>query len=198
MKLFKNRIFIFILGGVFFGSITGVVAYGMAADNVSYTPKDNNWNVENVDQALNDLYTNRINQNSFGTTRYATSAGDLISKRTSTLSNVSKGKYMVVVTTTYNWTTYASSWPIESGTLSSGNLSCNSSNCQISFLGGYFNTLRPTGMDHGYYSQYASHVRTYYVEIKENNDSLSSYISDGNIESTYRASHATITAIPVN
>lgn len=45
----------FVLGAVIFGSITGVVAYNFSAKSVSYTPKDTNWKVDNVESAINDL-----------------------------------------------------------------------------------------------------------------------------------------------
>ena len=55
-RLLNSKLFIFILGGIIFGSITGVVAYTINAKDVTYTPKDNNWNVKNVEEAINDLY----------------------------------------------------------------------------------------------------------------------------------------------
>ena len=45
-----------IIIAIIVGSITGVVAYNYSAKDISYTPKDNNWNVDNVDNALGDLY----------------------------------------------------------------------------------------------------------------------------------------------
>ena len=56
-KIFKNPIFTFILGAVLFSGITGVVAYQYQASQVSFTPKDKTWKVDNVKEAIDDLYT---------------------------------------------------------------------------------------------------------------------------------------------
>ena len=57
-KLFKNKLFFFILLTlIIFG--TGVaLAYSYLADEVGFTPKDSNWHVDNVDAAL-DSFTDR-------------------------------------------------------------------------------------------------------------------------------------------
>ena len=55
-KVLKSRVFIFIATAVVFSSIGGVVASQILATNVSYTPSDNSWNVNNVNSAINDLY----------------------------------------------------------------------------------------------------------------------------------------------
>ena len=51
----KKTVFAFLLGVVLTGSIAGVVAYNYNAKDVSYTPNDNNWNVNNVEDAIKDL-----------------------------------------------------------------------------------------------------------------------------------------------
>lgn len=40
------------------GSITGVVAYTLNASDVSYTPKDNTWEVSSVQEAITDIKKN--------------------------------------------------------------------------------------------------------------------------------------------
>ena len=56
-KLLKNRIFIFILGGIVCSSVTAA-AYTISAKQIGYTPKDSSWKVTNVADAITDLYSN--------------------------------------------------------------------------------------------------------------------------------------------
>lgn len=42
-------------------SFTSIFAYSLIAENIGFTPHDSNWNVENVDAALNNL-NQRTNQ----------------------------------------------------------------------------------------------------------------------------------------
>jgi len=51
----KKTILSFILGGIIFGCI-GIYAANYLASDVTYTPKDTNWEVNNVNEALDDLY----------------------------------------------------------------------------------------------------------------------------------------------
>jgi len=51
----KKFIIGFISGGIIFGSI-GVYASGLLANSVGFTPKDTTWKVNNVEEAVNDLY----------------------------------------------------------------------------------------------------------------------------------------------
>ena len=54
MKILKNRLFIFILGGILFSSITAIAVTTISADKITYTDKNN---VERtVDVVLDDLY----------------------------------------------------------------------------------------------------------------------------------------------
>ncbi len=55
-KVLKSRIFSFILGAVIFGGIVGVSAYSILASDIEYTPQDATWEVDNVSDALNELY----------------------------------------------------------------------------------------------------------------------------------------------
>ena len=61
-KIFKSRMFAFILGAVIFGGIVGVSAYTILANDVGYTPKDTTWkksngeDITNVKDAIDELY----------------------------------------------------------------------------------------------------------------------------------------------
>lgn len=62
-KIFKSRIFAFILGAFIFSGITAVSAYTILANDIGYTPKDTTWkksngeDITNVKEALDELYT---------------------------------------------------------------------------------------------------------------------------------------------
>ena len=55
----KSNIFSFIVGAVLFGGIGVVAAYNMLAKDIKYTPSDTSWNVDNVEDAIDDLYANK-------------------------------------------------------------------------------------------------------------------------------------------
>lgn len=57
-KVFKNPIFMFILGGLCFGSLT-VFALSVNSNEVLFTPSNENWAVDNVEDAINDLYNKK-------------------------------------------------------------------------------------------------------------------------------------------
>ncbi|MBR1416349.1 MAG: hypothetical protein IJ572_00835 [Bacilli bacterium] len=59
-KLIKNPIFMFMLGVVISIGITSVFAYSLLAPNVGYTPKDEEWDVSDVKEALDDLQERAI------------------------------------------------------------------------------------------------------------------------------------------
>ena len=58
MKFIKSNIKIFVavvITMIVTASITGVVAYNYSAKDISYTSSDSNWNVNNVEDAINSL-----------------------------------------------------------------------------------------------------------------------------------------------
>ena len=179
-RIFKNPIFTFILGGILFGSITGVVAYSYSSNDISYTPKDTNWNVDNVGSAIDDLYNNRISENAFGTVLYSSSQGDKIGKRSTSL-NVSNNN---LNTSEFN---LGSDYE---------NLSCNNAdNCTIKQLGKYWNRIRPSSMSSCGYTHYSVMSYLYYVDVKSSSENVLSYITEDAY--TYSGTSVTIIAIPV-
>ena len=61
-KFVKNNIKLilgFILGAIIFGGIGTVVAVTLLASNISYTPSDTTWNVNNVKEAIDELYSKK-------------------------------------------------------------------------------------------------------------------------------------------
>ena len=61
-KIIKNPIFIFILSAIIFGSMGVVLAATILAKDVSYTPSNTNWKVDNVGDAIDELYNNYKNK----------------------------------------------------------------------------------------------------------------------------------------
>jgi len=61
-KIMKNPIFIFILSAIIFSSMGVVIAATILAKDVSYTPNNANWKVDNVGDAIDELYSNYKNK----------------------------------------------------------------------------------------------------------------------------------------
>ena len=61
-KIIKNPIFIFILSAIIFGSMGVALAATILAKDVSYTPSNTNWKVDNVGDAIDELYNNYKNK----------------------------------------------------------------------------------------------------------------------------------------
>ena len=53
----KKTIIAFILGGIIFSSITATAAYVYTARDIGYQPSDEDWSVDNVQEALTELKT---------------------------------------------------------------------------------------------------------------------------------------------
>ena len=78
VKNIRNRnIFSFllgvILGAIIFGEIITVLAATLLAKDVAYTPEETSWNVDNVEDAINDLYIRAKDYKKLDTTTTATS-----------------------------------------------------------------------------------------------------------------------------
>ena len=82
-KIFKSRLFFFILGAVMC-STASVLADSLLASNIEYIPTDNTFEVNRVDTALDELYertklrrvlvgtiSRNVTQDSFDCTRFA-------------------------------------------------------------------------------------------------------------------------------
>lgn len=89
----KKYIFGIIIGGIIFG--TGVFAattYLYSSDEVSYTPSDNEWNVNNVESALDSLRTQSgnalTNLKNTNIAKAVNANGDTLSSVISTLGNI--------------------------------------------------------------------------------------------------------------
>ena len=55
-KVFKNPLFTFILGVVIAASFSVYATVSILSSQVDYIPRDSEWNVNNVEDAIDDLY----------------------------------------------------------------------------------------------------------------------------------------------
>ena len=109
-KIFKNPIFTFIIGIVLTSSVVGVLAYSYAASDIYYTT-NKNANVENVEQAINDLYS-KVHLKSYDLSGIAvyynpvsnTKCTDYISSNSSTGTKTGCMKWYIVSGDTNNVT----------------------------------------------------------------------------------------------
>ena len=82
-KIFKSRLFFFILGAAVFSTVS-VLADSLLASNIEYNPTDNTFEVDKVNTALDELYertklrrvlvgtiSRNVTQDSFDCTRFA-------------------------------------------------------------------------------------------------------------------------------
>jgi len=89
-KLRHNTLFGFILGGIVFSSIVyGINEY--ESNSIEYSPTDESWKVNNVNEAINSLYSMKIELDSTKTSlNNIKSIGDAVA------GNILKGKTAVV------------------------------------------------------------------------------------------------------
>ena len=60
-KIKSNSLFTFILGGLIFGCIGIYGSNVYESDTIEYIPTDNSWGVNNVNEAINSLYSIKTN-----------------------------------------------------------------------------------------------------------------------------------------
>ena len=63
MKIKKSNVLCFIIGAIIFGSIGVYAANMLASDTITYTPKNENWKVANVSEAIDSLYMAKVSDN---------------------------------------------------------------------------------------------------------------------------------------
>ena len=209
MKKYIKFILGFIVGGIICTSIGVYATITYTASQIKYT-KSNNQEVT-LDSALNELYTNIDSVSdlqsqlnawnnktfNFGTPSYNTSQGTYIPTRTASVS-VSKGKYLIVKNETTGWNMPSSSTSYSaSHGVSTKTIACQSNNCNIRQLTGYYN--QPITGEFGSYKFIVSNAYNLFI-VDINNDSDVITSSMGNGSSTYndRVQYATLSAIPIS
>ena len=146
------------------------------SNNVIYTGRNNN---TTVDVALNNIYSN-INTvtgiNSIGTVTYESVQGTPQTRRDLT-KELTKGKYIIVTNNNEAWADNGA-YPETYGLADENTLSCASENCDIRKIGGYHNQPKATTDEPSNHRiMMTDSIVAYYVEIKENVDTLSTYAS---------------------
>ena len=181
----KKLIIAFILGGVVFGSITGVIALSYTAKDVTYTPSDNSWNVDNVEDAIKDLKVYKdigdFNKTNFGDTVINNSYGNGSLKTTSL--ELEPGNYLINVVAADAFG--SSDATLRNSEDNSINIECNSNDCSykkinsrsLSYRYASNNNLRSTAAG-----------SLYLVNIKSRTTVSSSYDSGTSNNSTHTIS----------
>ena len=90
-KIKSNSLFTFILGGLIFGSIGIYGANKYQSNTIEYSPTDENWEVSNVSEAINSLYSMK---NELNTTK--TSLNNLKGIGDATSAQILSGKKALV------------------------------------------------------------------------------------------------------
>jgi len=57
-KMLKSRLFYFMMGAILFSGITAYAATTLLSKDIGFVPDNSSWEVNNVQDALNDLYEN--------------------------------------------------------------------------------------------------------------------------------------------
>lgn len=86
-------------------STTVYASYNYFAKDIGFTPKNENWQVDNLEDAVNDLYENKENNlvcNSYYTKEFVSSdEGNFYSKEIEIPANVKKVYLNTIISTTY-------------------------------------------------------------------------------------------------
>lgn len=190
-KFIKNNILGFILGALIFGSI-GVYAYNYKATDVKYTPEDHDWDVSNVQEAINDLKKNKTL--TFGNAEYTTNQGTVSSNR-STSIKVNAGKYLIIRSSAIVWDD-AASYSSTSGNYPQ-NITCSSSSCTYKRLSHYWNQPKATSPIGDYYDIVSATTDTFLLETSENQTTISAETTSPSSYNT-GVQYITLHAIPIN
>ena len=133
-KIFKkSNILSFILGAIIFGGVGTVVAATILAKDVSYTPKDTSWQVDNVKDAIEDLYSKAKPEYTGSTTVTPTTSSQTLFTKNKILTNnitiepIPSTYKKLTTTTTVSANTLLNGYKAytSDGTLVTGSLSTN-------------------------------------------------------------------------
>lgn len=182
-RIIKNPIFTFILGIILTSSIT-VVAYTTLAKDIGYTPKDNTWEVDNVKDAIDQLYTkanDKIILNTFYDAIYGEHIGTLSTTEYRSSINLEKGKYIIL--SSY----IASNGSASQNRLYDRDIFCSSNNCSIKQLSG--KNIQTSKLN--------TYQNIYFLEVKDINDII--YVKDHNgVNDSSHSVVLSLQAIPFN
>ena len=189
-KVFKSRILLVIVTVILTGSISVYAAGRYYATQVDYEPSNPNFNVDNMADALDELYdkayTKINNLNSqieelkskeleFSSSIHNAFKGNITSSN-KVYSNIEKGEYIVMASSTI---AYGSDQLIPSTEYNyNANINC-SSTCKIEKISGYTNAISSTNRWNNIYNTSYMNSALYYVKTSTSNV-LTLYGSGGN------------------
>ena len=199
MKIFKNSLFTFILGGIIFSSISVLAVTALNASQISYTDYQNNETT--VEAALDNVYSklnSKIALNTFGTATHTISHGNVISTRTATLT-LNKGKYLLYKNSVVGYHTNSTTDYPNVDTLSniSNSISCTN-NCVKENIFSLADRIRSTGTigSTNYYTITSGNYHLFYVEVVEDGTEISGTSTGGGSNSNVQS--VDIVAVPIN
>lgn len=167
----KKNILLIIIGIIIGSGLTGVIAYSYDAKSVGYVPKDNTWNIDNVESAINDLYSSRNSTLSFASNDYSEYVGNrksdnIVSKE------LTKGRYLVLLVNT-NCTQPNEKNRRINNEIESIPIYCN--NCTINKTVAPRDISITTGTSYNSSAYLATNLNygLFYVEIKDDTDTIS-------------------------
>ncbi len=156
-KFIKNNIKLIIgviIGVVLTGSV-GVIAYTINARDVEFSPSNENWNVSNVEEAIDYIKENMgINVNNLQTD-YLYDYGDQVALR-SLNKDLSKGKYIVFLSSTWSWSFSLNSFTEENFTWC--NVSCTSGDCLLNKIHNKYYGINPSSKSRGAFNSTALYI----------------------------------------
>lgn len=191
-NIFKNSIFMFILGAIVFSFISVVAVTQINASQISYT--DFNNNATTVDLVLNDLYTkvNKTITTADITSSTAQGNGEATKSTTITLN---KGKYLITSAGSTGWPSPSSTSSSQEST--SVNISCTN-NCTINKLYGHTNEPHSTNQSNNAYNSLGLSTFVYYVEVSTDNTVITAKTGTGYSNPSILAQAVQVSAIKIN
>ena len=197
MKRFleKNKkIILGILIGILFSGVGVYAATTYLASDVTYTPSNKDWNVDNVKNALDDLYSKNDDTISFGTPIQSSSQGPRIATRTTSIT-LNKGKY--IVSAIISGSSMNSSSASSSDTTTKFEILCDSNSCNYISLSNFLSSASATTQlcSGGGYNNVNIVNSLYYIEILKDNTVLTGTKSTSEWNAV--TSSAILQAIPI-
>ena len=189
-KFLKKEVIIAFIIGIILASSIAVYAYSYMASDIDYT-KPGTETAISVETALNELYAKESSPLTFGTTLYSNNNSDNVASKSTTLDNLSKGKYIVNVIRSVGSLT-----DISFNSANDITLTINCTNGTAQKIAGKNYLYSSSGYVNGLHTFVICQTTSYYVEISENNATISYSLSD--TANSAISNIIALQAIPIN
>ena len=190
----KKNIFSFVLGAVIFGCIGVVSAYAIFANEISYSPIDSDWEVENVQTAIDDLQGMCSKKLDFERYAFNDSYGNSVSSRTVQVT-LPVGKYIVMAEFNRAWNGPASN--VSRDITSIGVPITCSKECTSNNVANYIYGNRGTQVGaNNNYVKYIAYTSIYYVQVLTDDTTITTTFNTD--ASNVAPSNVDISAIKIN